>query len=380
MALSIQLTQEQKKLSQALRQWLANQIEQNGPMTFCDYMNHALYHPRYGYYRNGSAKFGGQGDFITAPLISPLFSQCLARQFIALQGMMTSPAILECGAGNGQMALSILEYLDAHDALPLRYCILELSGQLQAVQQETIFSAHPRWKDRVVWLDAWPINFKGLVLANELFDAMPVHLFRSSKDRFESACVDYQQDRLSWFWRSAPVELQQSLNNLSINFSNNYQSEYNSYVMPWFHSLSNCLDQGAFIAIDYGFVRSVMYHPDRQRGTLMCHIHHQAHDDPLLYPGIQDITAHVDFTLLADSAERFGLDCQGLVSQAHGLLNAGIMDLLSSDDDLLWREKQALQRLMHPGEMGELFQWIGFSRGLDDQLPCFLNFDQSHRL
>lgn len=380
MALSIQLTQEQQTLSHALEQWLAQKIKKNGPISFHEYMNHALYHPTYGYYRNGSLKFGHSGDFVTAPIISPLFSQCLARQFIALQEMVAKPSILECGAGNGEMARHILSYLEAHSALPEHYFIIELSGQLQTIQKETILSQNPQWLDRVVWLDAWPGEFNGLVLANELFDAMPVDLFRFTDNGYESACVDYQQAQLGWSWQLASAQLQQALGHLSIDFPNGYQSEYNAYVKPWFRALSDCLKTGAFIAIDYGFVRSVLYHPDRSGGTLMCHIHHQAHDNPLLYPGVQDITAHVDFTLLADSAQSVGLDCQGLVSQAHGLINSGIMDLLPVAGDVLWREKQALQRLMHPGEMGELFQWIGFSRNLDEQLPCFLNCDQSHRL
>lgn len=363
--------------------FLQSEINICGPLAFHDYMNHVLYHSEWGYYRSGKIKIGEAGDFTTAPEISDLFSFCLARQCMEIrQGVGDHYSILECGAGRGTMALSILEYLDKNDQLPKHYYILELSGHMQALQKELIFSRHPEWVDRVQWLSAWPQaqSFEGVVLANELFDAMPVHLFQYDGADFLQAHVGLEDRRLSMSWPRATPALESSLESLQVNFSKGYQSEWNPSIDGWFEALASVLKQGALIAMDYGFERSVYYHPDRVMGTLMCHHKHQAHPDPLILPGCQDITSHVDFTHLSQAAQKVGWDLQGFVSQANGLINAGLMDLISNDVNVSWQQKQSVNRLVHPGEMGELFSWIGFSKGLDNQLSCFSQADRSHRL
>ena len=377
------LSNDEKNHYEGFLAFLQSEINSRGPLAFHDYMNHALYHAKWGYYRSGQIKIGEAGDFTTAPEISDLFSFCLARQCIEIrQAIGDHYSILECGAGRGTMALSILEYLSQNDRLPRHYYILELSGQMQALQKELILSKHPEWVGQVQWLSAWPQaqSFEGVVLANELFDAMPVHLFRYESSGFLQAYVGLEDGQLSMSWPRAAPTLESSLESLQVNFSKGYQSEWNPSIDGWLGALASILKRGALIAMDYGFERSVYYHPDRMMGTLMCHYKHQAHSDPLLFPGCQDITSHVDFTHLSQAAKKGGWELQGFVSQANGLINAGLMGLISNDKDMSWQQKQSINRLVHPAEMGELFSWIGFSRGLDQPLSCFSRADRSHRL
>lgn len=377
------LSNDEKNHCAGFLAFLQSEINSGGPLAFHDYMNHALYHTKWGYYRSGKIKIGEAGDFTTAPEISDLFSFCLARQCIEIrQAIGDHYSILECGAGRGTMALSILEYLSQNDRLPKHYYILELSGHMKALQKELILSKHPEWAGRVQWLSAWPQaqSFEGMVLANELFDAMPVHLFRYDGSAFLQAHVSLEDGQLSMSWPRATPVLESSLESLQVNFSKGYQSEWNPSIDGWLGALASILKRGALIAMDYGFERSVYYHPDRMMGTLMCHYKHQAHTDPLLFPGCQDITSHVDFTHLSQAAKKGGWDLQGFVSQANGLINAGLMGLISSDMGASWQQKQAMNRLVHPAEMGELFSWIGVSQGLNHQLSCFSRADRSHRL
>ena len=348
--------------SDALQHLICAEIDRDGPLTFARYMEMALYQPVFGYYRSSAAKFGAAGDFITAPESSPLFSRCLAR-YCASLFEHTAPVVLEIGAGSGLLAVEFLLELERLDSLPERYYILELSGNLMQRQHALMQERMPQLLDRVEWLTQWPtIPLNGVVIANELFDAMPVHRFMI-RDGVQEYYVTHHDGELKWQLAEASVLLTQQLASYGIDFADGYTSEINLLIKPWFSSLAQSLGQAHLIFIDYGYKREAYYHPERSMGTLMCHMQHQAHDDPLLHPGLQDITAHVDFTLVAEAAIDCGFELASFKTQAQFLIDAGIADLLSAETDVQQHMAYASQvkQLLLPGQMGEAFKVIEFS-------------------
>ena len=349
--------------SESLRKIICDEIDCHGPITFARYMEMALYHPTFGYYRSSTPKFGAAGDFITAPERSPLFSRCLARHCIPLF-KETGAMVLEIGAGSGVLAVEFLLELERLAALPERYYILELSGQLMACQRALIETRIPHLLERVTWLQQWPTSpLAGVVIANELFDAMPIHRF-VMRDGIQEYYVTHAQGQLQWHVASPSSSLLiEQLKNYGIDFAEGYSSEINLLLTPWMNSLGDVLGAAHLIFIDYGYKREAYYHPERSMGTLMCHVQHQAHDDPLIYSGIQDITAHVDFTLVAEAAIGVGFDLVSFKTQAQFLMDAGITTLLSEETDV---NKQIaytsqIKQLLLPGQMGEAFKVIEFS-------------------
>ena len=344
--------------SDHLRQVICDEIDKKGPMTFARYMELALYAPLLGYYRNGSQKFGAQGDFITAPEVSPLFAGCLAN-FIKAQFAEVDHQLFEIGCGSGALAVDVLLALEKLNALPDKYFLLELSSELQARQRETIAAKAPHLFDRCEWLTTWPLEkFNGVVFANELFDAMPVHQF-VIEDDIQELFVTHHQQQLQWLKAkpSTPI-LTEQLNSYDIQFANAYQSEINLMIKPWLKGLTECLGQARLLFIDYGYKREQYYHANRYRGTLMCHFQHRVHEDPLLYPGIQDITAHVDFTLIAETAVELGMEIIGFQTQAQFLIDNDIMDAVLESGDT-----QAAKMLLLPSGMGEQFKILRVSCG-----------------
>lgn len=353
-----------KAQSESLRHIICNEIDHHGPMTFARYMEMALYQPTLGYYRSSTPKFGVMGDFITAPERSSLFSRCLAHHCVSLFKKV-SPIVLEIGAGSGILAVEFLLELERLDSLPEHYYILELSGNLIERQRALIQARIPHLIERVTWLSQWPASpLKGVVIANELFDAMPVHRFMI-RDGIQEYYVVHDEGQLKWQIASpSSTLLVNQLMGYNIDFEQGYQSEINVLITPWMKGLSDALGSAHLIFIDYGYKREAYYHPERSMGTLMCHWQHQAHDDPLLYPGIQDITSHVDFTLIAEAAIGCGFELVSFKTQAQFLIDAGITELLSEETDLHKQMAYASQvkQLILPGQMGEAFKVIEFYR------------------
>jgi len=348
--------------------------QEGGRITFDRYMELALYAPWVGYYTGGMRKFGEAGDFVTAPEISPLFARCLARQAMQALAQVEGGEILEFGAGSGVMAADLLAELERHDALPERYLILDLSPELRQRQCETLEQRVPHLMDRVAWLDTLPdAGFRGVVLANELLDAMPVQRFCVRDGEVLEQFVTLEQGRLNALWdKPWTAGLAAAVARLQARYGaqwDNYQSEINLRAASWLQALAARLDAALVLLIDYGYGQAEYYHPQRDRGTLMCHYRHRAHPDPFVYPGLQDITAHVDFTAVAEVAQASGLSVAGFTTQAFFLLGAGLDQMMAESDpnDIQAHMilAQGVKQLTLPTEMGERFKVLGLTRRLD---------------
>ena len=371
--------------SEALKRRIADEIlAAGGWIGFDRFMELALYAPGMGYYSGGAHKFGAAGDFVTAPEITPLFSQTLAAQAAQIMAL-SAPQIIEVGAGSGRLAADLLLELEQRKALPEYYGILDLSGELRERQRNTIEQRAPHLLSRVAWLDRLPEHFDGLVLANELLDAMPVHLVVWNEEAICERGVAWENEGFVWRDQPAFGRVLERAQALAAEYSlpAGYVSEINLAAPDWTASWASILGQGALLLIDYGFPRHEYYHPQRDTGTLMCHYRHQAHTDPFFLPGLQDITAHVDFTALAEAGFDAGLDFIGYITQAAFLLNWGLVELLArvpSDDLPYLSQAQAAQKLLSPAEMGELFKVIALGKGLGEPLLGFAQGDRSAML
>ena len=362
----------------------AEMEEAGGWLAFDRFMELALYSPGLGYYSAGSLKLGEQGDFVTAPELSPLFARCIARQCAEVLERLDGGAILEYGAGSGVMAAGVLRELDELGALPERYRIVELSADLRQRQRETLRHRVPRLAERVEWLDAPPEGMTGVVLANEVLDAMPVHRFRAEEDGPRELGVVWRGGGFGWEpAEPASERLAREARRLQEQHALHpgYESELGLRACDWVRDLDTVLERGVALLIDYGFPAPEFYHPQRSTGTLMCHYRHRAHGDPLVLVGLQDITAHVDFSALAEAAVDAGLEVAGFATQADFLLGNGLADLATVDDprEQLERANQ-VKRLVLPGEMGELFKVLAVGRQVSPPLRGFSLRDERRRL
>lgn len=351
-------TEEMLKHSQHLSTIIRDKIAINGPITFAEFMNLALYYPGLGYYSAGSHKLGKAGDFITAPELSPLFSFTVANYVASILPTLPEKNILEFGAGSGKMAAAILLRLETLNCLPDHYYILDVSADLRERQAATIKHYCPHLLDRVKWLDHLPQQFTGVMLANEVLDAMPVHIFTWQNNTLLERYVDWQNDQFCWHEQtpSTPA-LTQYLQNYLQALPQPYLSEVNLAANHWIEALATCLQQGELLLIDYGFADPEFYHPQRNTGTLMCHYQHRAHSDPFLWPGLQDITTHVNFSQVADAAVKTGLTVEEYDNQANFLMKYGILDMAQHENVAdQYEAAQALKQLLLPTEMGELFK------------------------
>ncbi|MBU6421622.1 MAG: SAM-dependent methyltransferase [Gammaproteobacteria bacterium] len=350
-----------------------------GRLGFERFMELALYAPGLGYYSAGARKFGAAGDFVTAPELSPLFARCLAVQCAQVLDALGGGDILELGAGSGRMAAELLNELARLGALPQNYLILEVSAELRERQQHTLAELAPELREKVAWLERLPESFSGVILGNEVLDALPISRFRRAPAGFEEFCVADHDGEFSWRLRPAQEELQAALqalkDSLPQRLAEGYCSEISVRMPALIHSLSDTLARGALLLTDYGYPRAAYYHPERHMGTLMCHYRQHAHDDPFLYPGLQDITAHVDFTAVAEAGSSAGLQLAGYTTQAHFLLALGIADRAT---DL--QTAREVKLLTLPGEMGERFKAIGFQKGIELPLRGFGLRDLSYSL
>lgn len=370
--------------SHALQHLIAAEIERNaGAISFSRYMELALYAPGLGYYSGGSAKLGKDGDFTTAPELSPLFGAALARVAAAIIAQ-SAPQILEFGAGTGKLAFDILSELAAAGVTVERYCIVELSGELRGRQQEML-RAFPQ----VVWLDALPESFDGVVFGNEVLDAMPVQLVIRHPQGWQELQVTVRDGRLDYLEVPADAALLAQIARQIPQHAElpvGYVTELHGVACGFMATLARMLARGranAAFLFDYGFPAHEYYFDQRATGTLMCHYRHHAHPDPFYYPGLQDITAHVDFTAMALAAQEAGAEVLGYLNQAGFLLGAGIGELLlrtdPADASAYLPQARAMQKLVSPAEMGELFKVLAVGKAV--ALPdAVLQQDRSHRL
>lgn len=373
------------EVSLKLIEMLRDEIATKGPMPFDRYMEMALYTPGLGYYSGGSRKFGETGDFITSPEISSVFARCLARQCVQVFELSGAAAILEFGAGSGALAVDLLDELRRLDHLPDRYLILELSAELRSRQQALIAERLPDLAERVEWIVQLPAQFSGVMIANEVLDAMPVSRFRIDRGRVQEAFVVMRGERLALVWDEPKTPgLDVIVAGLPKDpWPEGYESEVNLRAQPWLQAIAEMLQSGVLLAIDYGYGRAEYYHPQRQRGTLICHYRHRAHDDPLVYPGLQDITANVDFTAVAEAGLAAGFALSGYATQAFFLMGCGLDQIVAATDpespgyiDLV----QGVKRLTLPTEMGERFKVMGLSKGIDAPLMGFALREQREKL
>jgi SAM-dependent MidA family methyltransferase len=367
--------------SAALHGIIAAEIAARGGwISFARYMELALYAPGLGYYSGGSRKFGSEGDFLTAPELTPLYGQALARQ-VAQVLAASAPQVIEAGAGSGRLAADLLLALDALGCAPRHYRILELSGELRARQQATLHERAPRLADRVVWLDELPERFSGCLVGNEVLDAMPTHALRWDDDGegVREGGVGLEDGRLVPAERPASGALLAAAQAMPV--ARPHRGELGLAARAWVAELARRLECGAMLLIDYGLPRHELYHPQRDGGTVRCHYRHRVHDDPLWLPGLSDITAHVDFTAVAEAGFDAGLDVLGYTSQAVFLLNCGIGALPGQESGAAeLQARGAVNVLISPNEMGELFKVIALGRGLSGPLLGFARGDRVHAL
>jgi SAM-dependent MidA family methyltransferase len=368
--------------SQRLIERIRDEIDAGaGWISFERFMEMALYEPGLGYYSAGATKLGPAGDFVTAPEISPLFSRCLANQCAEI--FATVPAhILELGAGSGVMAADVLNALAAQGRAPERYSILEVSADLRERQRRLVAERAPAHVGRVEWLDALPENFRGVVLGNEVLDALPVRRFRIRRSQANTQVnalgVTWQLGKLDWSETHADPALEAAVRAIEAAagpLPDGYTSEINLRLDPWLRSIAQTLTEGVALFIDYGLPRAQYYRSERREGTLLCHFRHLFHDDPLVNVGMQDIGAWVDFTAVASTAVDAGMQVAGFTTQAHFLIGSGIEQLLApgNTEDLTSRVQLARQAMMLtlPGEMGERFKVIGLAARFDRPLRGF---------
>jgi SAM-dependent MidA family methyltransferase len=362
--------------------------EAGGWIGFARYMEMALYEPGLGYYSAGARKLGEGGDFVTAPEVAPVFSRCLAGQCAEVLAGLGGGDVLELGAGSGVMAAAMLAELESLGALPARYLLLDVSADLRERQRATLAAAVPQLLDRIDWLDRLPEGFEGVVVANEVLDALPV-------DRFSwrggvARALGVAEASGGFAWAEAPAgpartaAVEEIRHDCGAEWPDGFTSEVNTGLAPWLAAVAGSVRRGVMLFVDYGLPRREYYAAERSSGTLLCHFRHRFNDDPFARPGLQDITAWVDFTAVATAAERAGLELAGYTTQAHFLIGNDLAGRLQdvSSLDLVQRVNLSRQAMVLtlPGEMGERFKVIALAKGYDAPLRGFAIRDLRHTL
>jgi SAM-dependent MidA family methyltransferase len=350
-----------------------------------DYIAIALYAPGLGYYAAGARKLGAAGDFTTAPEMTPLFARSLALPVAAILDATQAREIVELGAGSGRLAVDLVQALERAGSVPSTYAIVEPSPDLRERQRELVVRELPAWRDRVRWLDAPPARIDGAVLMNEVLDAIPPHVVSRIDGVWHERGVTLGRDGALTLADGALADAR-VLDAARERFPSegDYASEINLAAEALVEDLGRRIGGGAIVAIDYGFPRREYYHADRRGGTLMAHYRHRATPDPFVWPGLADLTAHVDFTAVAEAGARAGLGVAGYASQAAFLIGAGILERLAESGDpaspAYVRAAAAVQTLLSPAEMGEIFKVIALERGTAIRWDAFAQGDASHRL
>ena len=363
-------------------------LDAGGSISFAEFMHYALYTPGLGYYAAGARKFGADGDFVTAPEISPLFGRVIAKQCAAALQESGEPLVLEFGAGSGRLALDMLRALRELDALPAEYRILEVSADLRERQQRLLHRELPELADRIVWLDRMPARHRGIVLANEVLDALPVERFMRRKNGICQLRVGDEAGEFVFVDEPAPEVLAHAVEaierDIGRQLPDNYISEVSLAAPAWLGDVAQMLGSGLVLLFDYGVSRREYYAPDRNEGWLRCHYRHRSHSDPLILPGIQDLTAWVDFTAIAAAAADNGLDVLGYVSQSQFLLGGGIEaelhDFAGMPLESQLQTAAQIKMLTLPGEMGENVKCMCLARGDIARPAAFESADRTHTL
>lgn len=360
--------------SERLRAQISRCIQTEGPMRFDDYWEQVLYTPGLGYYSAGSHKFGAGGDFVTAPELGSIFARCLALQCAETLDQLGTGEILELGAGSGTLCAELLLALEGQDRLPSRYRILERSADLRQRQQTLLSTRCPHLAARVSWLDQPPQqSWQGLVIGNEVVDALAARRFQRGTEGWQELGVGLDDGQLQWTGMPTHDTEQQALLQLESQLDQELPTGYCTEVQPglsaWLASVTENLERGLVLLVDYGYPRSEYFHPQRHTGTLICHYQHRAHDDPFLWPGLQDISVNVEFTALAEALDAAGLSVVGYTTQAEFLLASGLEPIVAESAEWPAAQRLALQheilQLTLPSAMGDRFHVIAAGRGLD---------------
>lgn len=373
--------------SDAVAAFIRERIDSaGGVLPFDEYMEAVLYAPGLGYYAAGSRKFGPGGDFVTAPELGPLFGQCLAREAGPVLASVEEACVLEFGAGSGALAVSLIEALSGFDQLPKRYCILEVSPDLRERQRKRLEPIANQLGLNIEWLERMPEEpLQGVILANEVVDAFPVTRFRVVDGKPVRAGVCIDGDGFTWEWIDDLGDDESTVNIVREHqLTDGYISEICPRAKAWMGALTSALQQGIVLVIDYGFPAAEYYLPERSEGTLRCHYQHQAHNNPLIYPGIQDVTSHVDFSALADAGRESGLEVLGYTSQEAYLLGLGLLELAApqpnDDEKQILKTAAEVKELILPSQMGEAFKVMAFGKQVDKPLQGFKLRDRSASL
>ncbi len=386
-----ELTDDERAHSARLAHLLSEKIKEKGYLPFSEYFAECLYHPELGYYTGTLPKFGRSGDFVTAPMISPYFSYCYANQIAEVLALCEEPSILEVGAGTGIMAADILTQLKTIDALPKHYYIVEISESLRERQKAHIENQHPDLIDRIIWLNEPPTeSWQGCIIGNEIVDALPVERFTLKNGEAFYADVGFDEETQSFITVTERQDkvLQDFISELAeknIVLPNGYLSEFCPMVKSWLSNLTQNLSKGAVILVDYGYSRAQYYMQERVEGTLIAHFKHRVHNSWELFQGLQDLTANVDFTLLAEAGIESGLDYLGYTSQAYFLYGNGLEAMLTEAkehaEDLEWYKiAQSIQILVMPAEMGERFKVLALGRNIELEPQGFALYDMGQQL
>lgn len=358
------LAPEQLQKSHSLKALIANEIETTGPLSFARFMEQCLYHPELGYYLNGASPFGRNGDFITAPELGDWLARACLPSFKKLIQSGIKPVIVELGGGSGQLTAQLLSLLQEQQIPWEAYHVIEISPALQRRQQQRLSSLPNLNMERVHWHTQLDFPVEGLVIANEFLDAFPVHLIQADQDTFYELKVDTVDGEFLWIpaLLSDPALIKEThtLKKWAVDWPSPYRTEVHIPAKRWLSRHLPFVQKGLALWIDYGYSESVYYHPDRITGTLRAHIQHLAHEDVLAGPGLQDLTAFVNFSSLSRDLAAQGWRTAFFASQAEFLLSQGILDAVDPDDRA---QIQAIKTLTL--DMGETFQVLGVTKGLD---------------
>ncbi|MEM9303185.1 MAG: SAM-dependent methyltransferase [Pseudomonadota bacterium] len=359
---------------------VVERIRADGPLRFDAYWDLVLYEPGLGYYAAGTTKFGAAGDFVTAPELGPIFGRCVAGQIAAVLDELGGGDIVEYGAGTGAFAATTLERLAELGKLPERYRIVERSADLAARQRELLAAAVPNLLERVEWLEALPATpWRGVVFANEVLDALAARRLLHRDEAWFELHVGLDGDRLAWAPVPLPDDLRHAVDRIEACWdrtpTGDWLTEVQPSTAPWLAGAVEALEAGAVLLCDYGYDEREYFHPDRKRGTLICHYRHRAHDDPFHLPGLTDLSVSVNFGAVMRAMAAAGLSPDGYASQAQFLLAAGLEDEFQAAFERDAAEQIArvneIKRLTLPAEMGERFRFIGGLKGALSGMPAF---------
>tara|TARA_B100001778_G_scaffold7986_1_gene6470 strand:- start:45 stop:1172 length:1128 start_codon:yes stop_codon:yes gene_type:complete len=371
-----------------IEQYLHNKIKLNKKILFSEFMNLCLYHPDYGYYTKKSTIFGKQGDFVTSPITSSMFGECISNEFINIIKSQKISSILELGGGDGSLAISILKHLKINKSLPTQYIILEISQNLIKYQQERIRKEFPNHYNIFKWVtNLEDIKIDGLIIANEFFDALPTERFRINNSKLETLYIESNNESLNYKWdeplNNFTNELSKAKNNHNIDFSDKYVSELNLNYSKWINLIDKCMKSGVLFIIDYGYPSQEYFLQDRCHGTLVCVHKHKSNFDPLLHIGNQDISSFVNFSHLKNLSLNTSLIVSGFLSQSAFLINLNILDIYQSkdySDDEILIESNKLKNILLPNTMGELFKVLVMQKNIDIELKSTREFNQMAKL